>query len=548
MKRPVAALVGLFVLSCLFAPGGRAQPAGPRTVAESSNYASTSRTADVMEFVRQLQMLTPFLRVEKLCTSTEGFDVPLLVVGRPLPDSPPGLRRDARAVVYLQANIHAGEVEGKEAVLMLTRDILLQEKPPYLDDLILLIAPVFNADGNDKISVENRRSQAGPVNGVGVRHNGQNLDINRDGMKAETPEVNGLIANVLLRWDPDVFVDCHTTNGSYHDEPVTYAWGLNPNGDSRILAHLRDVMMPAVARSLKRNYGVASIPYGEYADPRQPEKGWETFGHEPRYLTNYVGLRNRFSILDENYSYADFRTRVEACHRFLRSVLDYVGDNAEVIRRMVLDADRRTLARGASPSPADSFAVAFELRPLTDPVTIQGYELESYRDSLGNERFRKTDRKKEFTVPCLSDYAVRRSVRFPFGYLIESSDPGVAAVLRRHGILVERLTFPATIEVESFRIKELSVSKRPYQGHYMNTVAGEYFAERREFPAGTVFVPAAQQLGALAAALLEPESDDGLLAWNFLDRYLVPQWRQGFAPYPVHRVLSPCRVSREAVQ
>jgi hypothetical protein len=525
-----------------------AQAKDPLTVAESSDFCSTSRYSDVLEFVRRLQELSPFLRVERLCTSTEGRDVPLLVIGKPLPASPQGLRRDPRLVVYLQANIHAGEVEGKDAVLMLARDILLQTSPSYLDRIILIIAPILNADGNDRISPDNRRSQVGPVNGVGERQNGQNLDINRDAMKAETPEMRGLIENVLLRWDPELMVDCHTTNGSYHDEPVTYAWVLNPNGPAAIREYMRDEMMPAVAKTLKRQYGMASIPYGEYVDPRQPEKGWETFGHETRYVTNYIGLRNRLAVLDENYSYADFKTRVEGCYNFLRSVLDYAAANTQAIQNLVREADRQTIQRGSAPAARDSFAIDFELRPLSEPVTIQGYELEAFKDSLGRERLRKTDRKKEHTVPCLSDYAAKRNVRYPFGYAIEAADPSIVAALTRHGVLVERLTTSATLDVQSFRVTELTAAKRPFQGHYMNRVKGEYVDERRTFPPGTLFVPTAQSLGLLAATLLEPESDDGLLVWNVMDRYLIPQWSQGFGQYPVYKVASPCRLAKEAVQ
>jgi hypothetical protein len=538
----------LLFISGLCPHRAEAQAKGPLTVAESSDFRSTSRYSDVLEFVRRLQELSPFIRVEKLCTSTEGRDVPLLVLGKPLPASPQDLRRDPRLVVYLQANIHAGEVEGKDAVLMLARDILLQSPPSYLDRIILIIAPIYNADGNDRISPDNRRSQVGPVNGVGERQNGQNLDINRDAMKAETPEVRGLIENVLLRWDPELMVDCHTTNGSFHDEPVTYAWVLNPNGPAAILEYLRDEMMPAVAKTLKRKYGMASIPYGEYVDPRQPEKGWETFGHETRYITNYIGLRNRLAVLDENYSYADFKTRVEGCYNFLRSVLDFAAANTQVIQNLVREADRRTIQKGSAPAARDSFAIEFELRPLSEPVTIQGYELEAIKDSLGRERLQKTERKKKYTVPCLSDYAAKRNVRYPFGYAIEAADPSIVAALTRHGVLVERLTTSTTLDIQSFRITELTAAKRPFQGHYMNRVKGEYVDERRTFPPGTLFVPTAQSLGVLAAALLEPESDDGLLVWNVMDRYLIPQWSQGFGRYPVYKVLSPCLLAKEAVR
>ena len=211
-------------------------------------------------FIRELQKLSPLVRVETICTSTEGRDVPLLVIGKPLPRDPLALRYDKRAVVYFQANIHAGEVEGKEAALMLVRDILLDPKLPYLDKVVLLVAPIFNADGNDKMDPRNRMGQVGPEKGSGVRHNGQNLDLNRDAMKLESPEMRGLVRNVLRRWDPLLLVDCHTTDGSFHEEPVTYSWPLCPNGDPAVLEYARDKMLPADRRDAREEVRHALRP------------------------------------------------------------------------------------------------------------------------------------------------------------------------------------------------------------------------------------------------------------------------------------------------
>jgi hypothetical protein len=204
-----------------------------------------------MDFIHQLQEQSSLIRLETLCVSAEGKRIPLLIIGDPVPSSPLDLRRDDRAVVYFQANIHAGEVEGKEAALMLARDLIQGKTDPYLDKLVILIAPIFNADGNDKISTENRRNQKGPENGVGIRYNGQNLDLNRDGMKLESPEVQGLVQNVLLRWDPVLFLDAHTHNGSYHQEPVTWTWALNPNGDSSLINYSANKMWPAVEKLMR---------------------------------------------------------------------------------------------------------------------------------------------------------------------------------------------------------------------------------------------------------------------------------------------------------
>ncbi|NIO48184.1 MAG: hypothetical protein GTN73_01910 [Candidatus Aminicenantes bacterium] len=520
----------------------------PLTVAEMSNFTATSRYADVTNFIKELQRQTSFLRVETLCVSPEGRAVPLLVIGEPVPSSPLALSDDGRAVVYIQANIHAGEVEGKEASLMVARDIILKEKPLFLDKLVILIAPIFNADGNEKISPENRRNQVGPEKGVGVRYNGQNLDLNRDGIKLESPEVQGLVRNVLMRWDPALLVDCHTTNGSYHEEPVTYVWGLNPNGDTSLIKYMREKMMPTTNKNLREKYKVLSIPYGNFMDFNNPEKGWRPSGPQPRYLTNYIGLRNRLAILNENYAYADYKTRVLGCYYFLLSILEYCSNNKDGIVQLTRNADRKTIQRGMRPSEDDIFAVEYELKPLKDKVTIRGWEMEVMPRESGWPRVKKKDKKKTYIIPYFSDFVPKRSVPFPYAYLIPAASPEITEKLLQHGLLVEKTRESVSLEVESFQIKEIKGASRLYQGHYLNSVKGEYLMEKKEFPEGTLFVTTAQPLANVVAYLLEPESDDGLLVWNFFDRYLVSQWRREPQTYPVYRLLKPANLAKESIK
>ena len=519
----------------------------PLTVAESSDYTATSRHSDVLSFIRTIQSMSSFLKVEKLCTSPEGREVPLLIIGNPIPSSPQDLHYDHRTVVYIQANIHAGEVEGKEASLMLARDILLADKMPYLDDLVILIAPIFNADGNEPISPDNRRNQVGPEKGVGVRYNGQNLDLNRDGLKMESPEVQGLVENILNRWDPSLLVDCHTTNGSYHQEPVTYAWILNPNGDSSLINYMRNKMMPAIDQTLEKKYDVLSIPYGNFRNFKDPD-GWVPAGPEPRYITNYIGLRNRLAILNENYAYADYKTRVLGCYYFLHSILEYCSSHKDEINMLVEEADRKTILRGMNPSPSDTFIIEYDVRPLEEPISILGWEMEPMESDRGFPRMRKTDREKIYTLPYFSDYFAKRSIQFPYGYLITVPDKNILDKLIQHGIVVEKLLKPVKLEVEAFQPQEITASDRVYQGHHMNSVKGDYKIEEKEFPAGTYFVGTAQRLANVAAYLLEPESDDGLVVWNFFDRYLVPQWSRQLPLYPVCRLLKPTPLVTEIVK
>jgi murein tripeptide amidase MpaA len=529
------------------APLARAQQK-PLTVAEESQYKATSRYADVMKFIAELQARTPFLRVETLCTSAEGRNVPLLVIGKPLPALPSELRQDNRGIIYLQANIHAGEVEGKEATLMLARDILLDEKTPYLDKLVLLIAPIFNADGNERISPENRRNQPGPEQGVGIRFNGQNLDLNRDSMKLESPELRGLVENVLNRWDPLLLVDCHTTDGAYHQEIVTYSWAMNPNGSPSLIAYQRDRMMPAIEDILEKKYNTPAVGYGGFKDFRAPEKGWQAMEHEPRYVTNYIGLRNRLSILDENYVHADFRTRVMGNYAFLRAILDYCSAHLDEMGRLVAEADRRTVLKGLHPTEKDLFYVDYELLPLKNPVTIHAYETEVIPQGQGRRPLVKpTDRVKVVTTTYYADWEGKNGVPFPFAYIMAVPDERVVANLLKHGIVVERLVEPAALDVTSFKPSEIKASGRLFQGHWMDQVKGDYVTEKREIPAGSYVVATGQPLGNLAAYLLEPQSDDGLLVWNFFDRYLVPEWSRELETYPVYKLLAPANLVTEVV-
>ena len=507
------------------------------TDAEKSDFKSTSNYADVISFIELLKKSSPLIRVENIAKSIEDRDIPLLVIGKPLPKTPGDLINDKRIVVYIQANIHAGEVEGKEAALMYARDLLKDKNPVVLKDVILLICPLFNPDGNEKISTSNRTYQNGPVNGVGVRHNGQFLDLNRDAMKAESPEVKGVLTKVFNAWDPSVFMDCHTTNGSYHVEPVTFTWMVNPNGDRLLINYMRDKMMPGISETLLNKYNVENCFYGEFADMMAPEKGWVLDASETRYMSNYFGIRNRLGILNENYVYTDYRSRVMGCYYLIHSLVNYVSQHGSEIKDLLREADNRTINRGINPAITDSFAIEYAARPAPCQVTIKTYEPDIITDAAGRKRLQRSDRQKTVTIPYYIDYYPTRSVKFPFAYLLVIQDHVITDLLKLHGIQVEKLAEAASIEVERFEITGLKGAPRLNQGHYTNAIKGRFLKDTIDFPIGTLVIRTAQPVANVAACLLEPQSNDGLVTWNFLDRYLVPQWGMGYNPYPVYKVI-----------
>jgi hypothetical protein len=518
------------------------------TVAEKSGFESTANYADVQSFIKELTQKSKNIRVESIATTTDGLDVPLLIIGNPLPLSPADLINDKRMVVYIQANIHAGEVEGKEASLMLARDLVTGLNNEILKNIVVLICPNFNPDGNEAISTKNRTHQNGPKNGVGLRYNGQMLDLNRDAIKLESPEMTGLIRNVIRRWDPSVLVDCHTTNGSYHEEPVTFTWMMNPAGSRDLINFMRDTMMPAVSDILAGKYNVLNCFYGEFTDLKNPENGWISYASEPRYLTNYMGVRNRLAILNENYVYADYKTRVLGSYSLLHSILGYSAAHSDQIKAMLKKVDSETLYSGTNSAVPDSFPIEYKVQPTPEKIKIRAFEVDVVTDENGREQLNKSDRKKLVIAPYLADYYATKSVSSPFAYLIKLHDPTVANLLLKHGIKVEKLTKAITLEVEAFKITDLKPADRLNQGHYTNTVKGTMQKDTVEFVAGNYVVRMAQPLANLVAYMLEPETNDALILWNYFDRYLVPQWGKGFFVYPVYRLMKTADLKTEILK
>ena len=505
----------------------QAQDVRLKSHAEQTNYEETSRYDDVLRFFGELQKQSRLVRVQSFGTSVEGRALPLVTLSDPPISDPRDARASGKPIVFVFANIHAGEVEGKEAMQHIARRIALGDLRSLLDKLIILIAPIYNADGNEKINVMNRTAQNGPLGGVGVRENSKGLDLNRDYMKLDSPEAQSMVG-LFNRWDPHLTVDLHTTNGSYHGYHLTYSIPLNPTVDPRIIAYHREKMMPAIAKAMLAQHKFRSYYYGNFegfADkPGEPDKRrWEAFTHQPRIGQNYVGFRNRLTILSEAYSYLDFRRRVEVTEAFVEEILKYSAVHGASMAQLVNQVDLDTIRRGLNGAPFQ-MGVEYELKPLPKPVEILVGEVTKVKNPRSGRDMTVMIEDK-FTKVAMQDFglfAAKRSVATARAYVLRREDGTRAAIekLLQHGITVEELTEPLTTEVESFVIDSVKKAGRAFQGHTTVTLAGKYKKETITFPAGSIMVRAAQPLGTLAAYLLEPESDDGLTTWNFLDSYL----------------------------
>jgi hypothetical protein len=512
----------------------------PLTRAERSRFTETSSYDDVRRFLDSLRVLGAKLAVGSIGRTTQGREIPYVVASRPLVSTPTEARRLNRPVVYVQANIHAGEVEGKEALQALLRDLAFQQHYNVLDSIVLVAVPIYNADGNERLGPQerNRPAQSGPAL-VGERANGDSLDLNRDYVKAEAPETQASLA-MFAAWEPDVFVDLHTTNGSYHGYALTYSPSLSP---AALVTgpFTRDTLLPELRRRMRLVHRTEIFDYGNFVSQDSAHRGWFTYDHRPRFGTNYMGLRGRIAVLSEAYSHDPFARRVGATYAFVYELLSLIAENAEDIIDLSNEADRRATGWGTLPESSPPIPIRAALpRPAArrEPVLVE--QLARVADTAAPTEpgvprgLRRTGRTRTVTMPVYDRFTPTLGRRLPHAYAFGPEHEAAARVLRLHGMIVERLEADMPAQVERFTVDSLVRAPRAFQRHHEVRVEGRWSREARALPAGTVIVRTGQPLSVLAAYLLEPESDDGLTTWNFFDAAL----RVGGA-HPVVRLVQP---------
>ena len=505
MPARILAIVAL----TLYPLSTRAADAPLLTVAEKSDYKETSRHAEVLDFCEQLAKQSPLIRVGELGTSSEGRKLPVLILADPPISTPEEAAKSKKLVVCAIGNIHAGEVDGKEGLLMLARDLALAKERPLLKDLIIVIAPIFNADGNEKMAKTNRPEQAGPES-VGVRANAQGLDLNRDFVKLESPEVRALV-RFFNKWEPAVFVDCHTTNGSFHRYTMTYEGGRCPVGDAKLVGLVTDEMLPEISKRLEKETGYKSFYYGNFSPDRTR---WETVEATPRYGTHYAGLRNCLSILSESYTYAPFKDRVLGSRAFVKNIFEYTAEHKEQIRKLLTEAQAKTIKAGMELKESSKVPLQFKAAAHGKPYEFLGF-VEEQKDG---KRI-STGKPKSYELIYWGGTETTLSVQLPYAYLLPAKHANVVENLQRHGVALEELREDIELDVEAYKVE--AITKTPqFQKHQPVNVRITARKESRRVEAGTILIRTAQPLGTLAAFLLEPQSCDGLTTWNFFDDVL----------------------------
>ena len=520
-----------------------------KTPAEESEWERTTSSKEVLEYCKTVADNSGGrIILDDTTFKTEaGTPIPYMIISDKAPKGPDEVDED-KGVVYVNCNIHSGEVEGKEAMMIFAREVAQGKHDDLLKDLVVVIVPNSNPDGNDDLGKNRIETQFTPKM-VGTRTEGNGLNVNRDMTKLETA-CGRTIVQLMNDWNPILFIDAHATDGSYMRHAVTYNWGLNAGTDPELLEYNRDVFCSRALRkgSYLESKDKVAVPYGNwgYYYSGIVDEGWRTFEDYARYTTNYAGLRNRLALLLEVYSYDKFPVRVETQYECIYGALKGVAKDKDEIKEMIAAADARSKDRaknGIDPE-RDIVALNSEMTPMPfegkDKLTVLSYETDEEGQVIGTRLYDEEGDPYDIEYGKPVDYETEYWGTFvptdveTMGayYLIDNDCKEFAELMKFHGVEMTELKEDITLNAEDYLHYNIQsytsggavidgTARDEYEGHYQTLVTGEWANGDKSIviPAGTYVISTAQRFGSFAALMCEPAAVDGGVAWNYFDNY-----------------------------
>jgi hypothetical protein len=487
-------------------------PSGWETYYEKSGFKATPGYEQTMEYCRKVERSSRWVNVTDFGLSPQGRKLPLVILSSDRAFTPAKAAATGKAIILIQNGIHSGEIDGKDACLMLMRDIAITKKhASLLDHVIVLIIPIFSVDGHERFGKYNRINQNGPEE-MGWRTTAQNLNLNRDYLKADAPEMQGWL-KLFSAWLPDFLVDCHVTDGADYQYSVTYSIETHEMMPRPVRGWITDTYLPSVLGQMN-TAGIKIGPYVYLRDDTDPSKGMMGGTAPPRFSTQYAAVRNRPGLLIETHMLKDYKTRVEGTYQLLLATLRLLNSESASLRRAVATADRNMIEGLHEPFP-----IRFELVDTpNDTIHYLGYvpKVEP-SDVSGGQRVLYTPEPFEADIPRYDSVKVARAIVPPAAYLIPPEWTEVIRRLGMHGLAIKHLKKEIELEVDSYRFSGAKWQEKPYEGRHPVTYSVRTETGKRRFPPGTAVVLLRQRAAGVAIHALEPEAPDAFAAWGFFD-------------------------------
>ncbi|HLK65479.1 MAG TPA: M14 family metallopeptidase [Bryobacteraceae bacterium] len=491
----------------------KASPADLLTTGEKSEWNETAPYAEAVAISHRLERASPFVKVLDMGLTPEGRNMIALVVSKDRAFTPAAAARTNKVVIMIQSGIHAGEIEGKDTVLMLVRDMTVSK--PYaswLDHAIFVIIPVFNVDGHEYFSPYHRPSQNGPKS-TGLRANAQHLNLNRDYIKADTPEMR-LWLRLFNTWMPDFHIDNHVTDGSDMQYDVTWDMARNQDLAEPAGGWVRDRFVPELDKRMAAD-GHLVAPYGALRNVNgRREFFMEVFS--PRYSHLYSAVQNRPSLLVETHSLKAARTRAWANYDIMRHAIDTILLDPEALRRAVREADREMSARAGDRSAAAVY-LAGKVSDQSHPLVYHALKIGQFPSEVtGAQVTRYLPDKDDLETVIHDGIDSTVEAQMPLGYLIPAAWKDAADLLALHGVEMERTTKPIEQEFETYRFSKVTYANGPQEGHIAVNFDTRLVKEKIAIPAGSWWVPMKQRRARLILSVLEPQAPDSFAHWGLL--------------------------------
>lgn len=504
--------------ACLFPISSMliAQQSNWQTHYERSGKLATPRYAATMAFVDSLRQHSPLIHTGVFGQSPQQRDLIYAVIDKEGLDNPEAIHASGRLLLMVQAGIHPGESEGKDAMLLLLRDMLVhREHLHLLDKVSILFIPIFNVDGHERFGPYGRINQNGPEE-MGWRTTAQNLNLNRDFLKADSPEMKAWLG-LFNKWNPHFFIDTHTTDGADYQYHLTYGLETGGNMTEPLTQWQEEVYLPFVEQKMDKA-GFLIFPYVSFRNWHDPRSGLVLGLAGPMYSQGYTALRNRPGLLVETHMLKPYQPRVESTYAIIVSTLELLNKQVDTLGRLIAEADRYVASKAFRSKP-------FPLRfapDMTDStmVAFKGFEyrVDSSELTGGDWFVYQPDKPAVFSLPMFLKSRVTESVMLPETYVVPVQWTEAISRLALHGVkmfaLPEARVFQA--EADSFSLVEWHT--RPYEGrHRMAKMEFKPVSRSLEMPAGSMVVPMNQPLAPVIAQLLEPRGNGSLLEWGFFD-------------------------------
>ncbi len=482
---------------------------------ERSNQLESSDYENTLKYFQKIADKTPYVKINTIGLTPQGRELKVIIVSKDKAFTPEQAKKTGKAILLIQNGIHPGEVEGKDACMLLLREILItKEKLHLLDNTILLIIPVLNVDGHERLSPFNRPNQSGPKK-MGWRTNALNLNLNRDYLKADSTEIRAFL-NLFNDWLPDFMIDNHTTNGADYQYHVTYGIETHQNIDRGLISFIEKKYLPTLLKKVEDD-GFIIGPYMEFKAGRI-ESGIIDLPAPPRLSHGYCATQNRICLLVETHSLKPFANRVFSTKSMMEHSIHLVNDNHKELIFLNKQADKETVKNYLSTKK--KFPLVLKGNGKFDKYLFKGFQwYDEYSELTGSTVRKYTNEPIEIEIPIFNKANSAKKIIVPVAYLIPQQFSNIINVLKAHQIRFNILKSTKNVKVEKYRFENVQFAPRPYEGRQLPTFNCNAFTEKIDVEAGTLIVYTNQRQLRVIVNLLEPEAPDSFVNWGFFNAF-----------------------------